>query len=195
MSREKYWKDMWDKEIECRWRHNYIQNKDYLDPPPFKPTSKDYARVADYILKKYGRNPFNTYGKPIRDAYFEGDRFAAIFIPLVSKSSENMEEILNFLKEEIGSSPIYKGGDLAAILKIFHEETGMDLSTFNIVESKLDFIMQKDLTLGFCILALCTPIIGWGYLFFKLFEHIDSTCSSAAESRVAESRTKVQFLL
>lgn len=149
-----YWKDQWDKKYKG---FSHLRNPE--------------VRAADYILKKYGRSIFTTYGKAIGDAYFGGSRIQAIILPM-TKDHKNMDEIMLLLHKAIGNHLIHENGDLHNILKILSSEAGVDITGFKIEKSQAAVFSDQELSLGVCFIALCVPVVGWGYLFFKLYETV-----------------------
>ncbi|KTC92364.1 hypothetical protein OQJ18_10075 [Fluoribacter dumoffii] len=101
--------------------------------------SKDYQN-ADYLLKRYARQSFTSYGNEIAHFYFGESR--SIFVPTINSQSrrstpdrQRMDSVIDDLQGILNGRPIYKDGDLHNILRVFGEKTNRDYTTsFNIAE-------------------------------------------------------------
>ncbi|PWY55441.1 hypothetical protein DGG96_11725 [Legionella qingyii] len=95
---------------------------------------------ALYLLKRYARQSFNTYGKDVANFYFGESR--SIFAPSISHKScrltrdeRSMERVIKDLQGILDGRPIYQDGDLHNILKVFGEKMKQDCTTsFKIVQ-------------------------------------------------------------
>ncbi|WP_454782311.1 hypothetical protein [Legionella sp. WA2022007384] len=100
---------------------------------------EDYQK-ADYLLKRYARQSFNTYGKEIADFYFGPSR--SIFVPSINSKScrltpnrKSMDSVIKDLQGILDDRSIYRNGDLHNILQVFEENTHQKYTdSFSIVE-------------------------------------------------------------
>lgn len=105
---------------------------------------KDYQN-ADYLLQRYARLSFTSYGREVANFYFGESR--SIFAPTInsknSRSSpkgQRMSRVIEDLQSILNGRPIYKDGDLHHILRVFAEKTGQDYTTsFTLVEKPFFF--------------------------------------------------------
>lgn len=149
-----YWNTLWDFERKRQYTH---------------------IAVADYMLKRYGRSITTDYGSEIGNYYFT-NRFQALFVPF-TKNHNSIEELMSGLKTIMKDKPIYENTALAHILQILKQKAGANLEGFTIIP-------KPPTPIAYYVIALFVPIVGWGYLAFKLFEHFDSldrTCSPSDE--------------
>lgn len=95
---------------------------------------------ADYLLKRYARQSFNTYGKDVAEFYFGKPR--SIFAPGINSKScrstpdrQSMDSVIKDLQGILNGRSIYQDGDLHNILQVFGEMTNQDCTTsFTIVQ-------------------------------------------------------------
>lgn len=110
-----YWRKAWDE------AGTVLSGKD----------PKHYNN-ADYVLKRYARQSFNTYGKEVADFYFGKAR--SIFVATINSESlrtkennrQSMDSVIADLQKLIGTRPIYEDGDLHKIIQVFGEKTAPD---------------------------------------------------------------------
>ncbi len=111
---------------------------------------EDYKN-ADYLLKRYARQSFTSYGKEVADFYFGESR--SIFVPSINSKStrstpdrKSMSSVIQDLQMILHGRSIYEKGDLHNILIVFGENTNEDYTrSFNIVKkpSFLNFIFLE----------------------------------------------------
>ena len=118
-------------------------------------------QIADYLLKHYARQTFNTYGKDVADFYFGKPR--SIFVPSTNSKSyrlttdrQSMDSVIKDLQGILDGRSIYRDGDLHNILQVFEEKTNQKyMASFSIVEKPSLFANFVFLEWFFSFLQKC----------------------------------------
>ncbi|MCW8408852.1 hypothetical protein OQJ13_07690 [Legionella sp. PATHC035] len=121
---------------------------------------KDYQN-ADYLLQRYARLSFTSYGKEVANFYFGESR--SFFTPTISSKNsrstpkrQRMSSVIEDLQGILKGRPIYKDGDLHHILQVFAEKTNRDYTpSFTVVEKPSFFAHFIFLEFFFSFLKRC----------------------------------------